>query len=642
MDHLLVVLLLLWSSGVQCETTAKADIVLLLDESGSISQSDFKIMRSFAASTVNAFHIGPDRVQIGMVKYSDVPRAEWQLNTYQTKQSLLEAIDHLIQTGGGTMTGLALSFILHHSFKPNKGMRAGSKKIAILITDGESHDDIDSPSWNLKDAGIEVYAIGVSRAIESELRSIASDPDKIHTYIVDNFLLLPNIVDNLIINICNSLVSVRLVNGTSQCSGRLEVKSDQSDQSDQSWSSVCEDGFDQQDAEVVCRELGCGAPSVLQGALYGEVEGLMWTENFQCGGHESALLDCRSSGSASNNCSAGKAVGLTCSEPFRLVGGDSRCAGTLEVKLGEWRPVYGSHWTLKAAAAVCRELDCGSAVSTGMRKKSLHKSDWEISSNCIQSGSALRGCVSSGSSPSIMEITCSVSVRLVNGTSLCSGRLEVKSNQSDQSWSSVCEDGFDQQDAEVVCRELGCGAPSVLQGALYGEVEGLMWTENFQCGGHESALLDCRSSGSASNNCSAGKAVGLTCSEPFRLVGGDSRCAGTLEVKLGEWRPVYGSYWTLKAAAIVCRELDCGSAVSTRRRYQSSKRSAWISSDCVQSGSALRECVSSLSWSSSIMEFTCSVHGILKGGEVALFLEAHCFKLWLYVKTLIVNTHLCH
>ena len=104
------------------------------------------------------------------------------------------------------------------------------------------------------------------------------------------------------------------------------------------------------------------------------------------------------------------------------------------------------------------------------------------------------------------------SVRLVNGTSLCSGRLEVKSDQSNQLWSSVCEADFDQQDAEVVCRELGCRAPSVLQGALYGEAEAPMWTKEFQCGGCESALLDCRSSGSTRNTCSPGKAVGLTCS----------------------------------------------------------------------------------------------------------------------------------
>uniref|UniRef100_A0AAZ3Q4N1 SRCR domain-containing protein n=1 Tax=Oncorhynchus tshawytscha TaxID=74940 RepID=A0AAZ3Q4N1_ONCTS len=64
------------------------------------------------------------------------------------------------------------------------------------------------------------------------------------------------------------------------------------------------------------------------------------------------------------------------------------------------------------------------------------------------------------------------SVRLVDGAGLCSGRVEVKSNQS---WASVCEADFDRQDAEVVCRDVGCGAPAALQGGLYGEGEGQTW-----------------------------------------------------------------------------------------------------------------------------------------------------------------------
>ncbi|XP_051253895.1 scavenger receptor cysteine-rich type 1 protein M130-like isoform X2 [Dicentrarchus labrax] len=520
--------------------------------------------------------------------------------------------------------------------------------------------------------------------------------------------------------------SVRLVNGTSLCSGRLEVKSDQSNQW---WSSVCEADFDQQDAEVVCRELGCGAPSVLQGALYGEVEA-----EGECGGNESALLDCRSS--ARNTCPSGKSVGLTCSEPVRLVGGSSRCTGTLKVKQGEWRPVNDYQWTLKEAAVVCRKLKCGSNVSIELRKESsdrpvwrirsdcvhsasavrdclkpdsstyileitcsgLHAEEnhnhsetvrlvggssrctgrlevkqgdwrpvfnsdwtlkdtdvacreldcgsavsielgeessdrpvWKIRYDCVHSASALRDCVKPDSSPFSLDLTCSDSVRLVDGTSLCSGRLEVKFNQSNQWWSSVCEADFDQQDAEVVCRELGCGAPSVLQGALYEEVEAPMWTKKFQCGGHESALLDCRSSGSARNTCLHGKAVGLTCSgrrgalisvhslcsftddslvsEPVRLVGGSRPCTGTLEMKQRtEWRPVkdWNYQWTLNEAAVVCRELDCGSTVSIQWRQESSDRPVWgIRTDCVHSASAVRDCLKPDS-SLYILEITCS------------------------------------
>ncbi|KAL3063515.1 hypothetical protein OYC64_003144 [Pagothenia borchgrevinki] len=137
----------------------------------------------------------------------------------------------------------------------------------------------------------------------------------------------------------------------------------------------------------------------------------MWTKEFQCGGHESALLDC-SSASERNTCSPGTAVSLTCSEPggVQLVGGESRCAGDLEVKhLGEWRPVggYNSLRTLKTAAVACRELDCGSAVSVGQRKESSERPVWRISSLCVQSGSPLRECAASFSSPHFLTLTCS-------------------------------------------------------------------------------------------------------------------------------------------------------------------------------------------------------------------------------------------
>ncbi|XP_071351013.1 uncharacterized protein [Trachinotus anak] len=600
-------------SGAQCESTAKTDIVLLVDHSGNIRPQDFETIRSFVADVVRVFDIGPDRFQFGLTRYSIAPETMWHLNTHQTKQSLLSAIANLRQGEGDTRTGRALYFINHENFKPSVGMRADSRKIAVLITDRKSHSKVNIASQKLKDNGIEIYTIGVKDADKAALWSIASHPKESHMYHIQEFLSLPDIFNKLTINLCYSTDisdSVRLVDGTSLCSGRLEVKPHQSNQSHQWWSSVCEADFDQQDAEVVCRQLGCGPSSVLQGVLYREVEAPVWTKEFQCGGHESALLDCRSSGSARTTCSPGKAVGLTCSEPVRLVGGASRCAGTLEVNQGEWRPVDGYYWTLKEAAVVCRDLDCGSAVSTRRREQSSRRSVWWIRSECVQSGFTLRECSASDSSSSILELNCSDSVGLVDGTSLCSGRLEVKphqSNQSHQCWSSVCEADFDQQDAEVVCRQLGCGPPSVLQGVLYGEVEAPVWTKEFQCGGHESALLDCRSSGSARTTCSPGKAVGLTCSEPVRLVGGASRCAGTLEVKQGEWRPVEDNEWTLKVAAVACRELDCGYPVSTRRREESSEGYLWrIRSDCVQSGFTLKECSSSSSRSPFILELTCS------------------------------------
>uniref|UniRef100_A0A673B634 SRCR domain-containing protein n=1 Tax=Sphaeramia orbicularis TaxID=375764 RepID=A0A673B634_9TELE len=320
---------------------------------------------------------------------------------------------------------------------------------------------------------------------------------------------------------------------------------------------------------------------------------------FQCEGHESALLDCGSSGS--ENCSSGTAVDLTCTDhdDVRLVGGASRCKGKVQMKgHGEWRDVgYGDYsdiWTLKAADVICHQLDCGSAVSVGETGSSGPV--WSISSACPLSTSALMDCVktNTGFFDSTLFLTCSDSVRLVHGSNLCSGRLEVRSNQS---WSSVCEEDLDLNDTQVVCRELGCGAPGQLQGMLYGEGKAPVWTSELQCEGHESAVLDCRRSSSPAKTCSTGTAAGLTCTDPggVRLVGQLSRCAGVLEIHYqGHWRPVGDDHgdWDLKSGSAVCQHLDCGSAVSVNRTYNSSHRPVWfVSVPCVKLTSGLRDCV---------------------------------------------------
>ncbi|XP_043975676.1 scavenger receptor cysteine-rich type 1 protein M130-like [Gambusia affinis] len=403
--------------------------------------------------------------------------------------------------------------------------------------------------------------------------------------------------------------SVRLVQGTNRCSGRLEVKTNQS------WSSVCEKDFDLKDAEVVCREIGCGPPSVLQGALYGEAEAPVGSREFLCEGSESALLNCSSrKSSGRNSCSPGQAVGLTCSDNFRLVGEASRCAGRLEMlHQKEWRPVdaWNRYWNMNSAAAVCAELDCGSAVSARNSKEASYRPVWWISFDCFQSVSGIKNCVPyDRNSYQSFDFICSDSVRLVQGTNRCSGRLEVKTNQL---WSSVCEKDFDLKDAEVVCREIGCGSPSVLQGALYGEAEAPVGSREFLCEGSESALLNCSSrKSSGRNSCSPGQAVGLTCSEQdnFRLVGEASRCAGRLEMKhQEEWRPVDVGYrnWEKNSAAAVCAKLDCGSAVSVRKSQKASYRPVWkISSDCWQSGSGFKNCLPHDDNSYQSHEFICS------------------------------------
>ncbi|XP_072311997.1 scavenger receptor cysteine-rich type 1 protein M130-like [Eucyclogobius newberryi] len=240
--------------------------------------------------------------------------------------------------------------------------------------------------------------------------------------------------------------SVRLLPGPSLCSGPLQIHHNQS------WTWVCEGDLDLPGAEVVCRELGCGAP-LLQGALSPQGQA------FQCDGYESSLMDCPRSRPKSS-CSSARAVNLTCSDPdeVRLQSGTGRCDGALQLRhRGEWRNVEPLAWTLMTAAQMCRRLDCGPVVSSKLLQVPRH-SAWQIRSPCAQSESSLRECViaEEWSSDSMVQLTCSESVRLLPGPSLCSGPLQIHQNQS---WTWVCEGDLDLPGAEVVCRELGCGAP---------------------------------------------------------------------------------------------------------------------------------------------------------------------------------------
>lgn len=58
------------------------------------------------------------------------------------------------------LPGLALTFIQENSFKSESGSRPGIPKIGVFITDGKSQDDVIPPAQSLRDAGIEVFAIG--------------------------------------------------------------------------------------------------------------------------------------------------------------------------------------------------------------------------------------------------------------------------------------------------------------------------------------------------------------------------------------------------------------------------------------------------------------------------------------------------
>ncbi|XP_039379147.1 collagen alpha-6(VI) chain-like isoform X2 [Mauremys reevesii] len=201
-----------------CREASVADIVFLVDGSWSIGKENFRNIQDFLYIMVSSFDVGEDKIQIGLIQYSDAPHTEFFLNTYHRKEYILEEIQKLHYKGGGTKTGQSLQFMLENHFKKTAGSRReeGVPQIAVVITDGQAQDNIQEPAKEIKDAGITLYAIGIKGASLVELQEIASDPDDKHVYEVEDFTDLQDISRNMLEVLCTTVEEVNQIAHVSQ------------------------------------------------------------------------------------------------------------------------------------------------------------------------------------------------------------------------------------------------------------------------------------------------------------------------------------------------------------------------------------------------------------------------------------------
>ena len=101
-------------------------------------------------------------------------------------------------------------------------------------------------------------------------------------------------------------------------------------------------------------------------------------------------------------------------------------------------------------------------------------------------------------------------VRLAGGSSYNEGRVEVNYNGE---WGTVCNGGWDDTDASVVCKHLGFGSSGrVVGSAGFGQGSGPILLDKVTCTGSESTLTSCGHLGiGIIRSCSHSDDAGMRC-----------------------------------------------------------------------------------------------------------------------------------
>ncbi|KAJ8336670.1 hypothetical protein SKAU_G00378900 [Synaphobranchus kaupii] len=198
-------------------STAKNDLVYIIDGSSSVGVPDFNTAKRWLINITGGFDVDSRHTQVAVVQYSDTPRLEIPLGEHQSVPELVRAIGDIGYLGGSTRTGRAIKFAVDHVFpSSSKRARAAKNRIAVVLTDGRSQDDVVDAAMEARAQNIVLFAVGVGDEVtSSELVSMATKPPSTYVLHAEDYTTIGRIRDAMEQKLCEeSVCPVRIPMGS--------------------------------------------------------------------------------------------------------------------------------------------------------------------------------------------------------------------------------------------------------------------------------------------------------------------------------------------------------------------------------------------------------------------------------------------
>uniref|UniRef100_A0AAY5ELV0 VWFA domain-containing protein n=1 Tax=Electrophorus electricus TaxID=8005 RepID=A0AAY5ELV0_ELEEL len=156
---------------------AISDVVFLLDGSDD-TRKGFPAMLEFVQKVIEKFDIDESRDRVSVVQYSRDPEVHFYLNTFSTKEEVLDSVKGIRHRGGRLLnTGSALQYVRDNVLTASAGGRhqRGVPQVLVLLSGSRSSDNVDAPASALKKSGVLIFGVG-TRNSSREVQKIVSNP----------------------------------------------------------------------------------------------------------------------------------------------------------------------------------------------------------------------------------------------------------------------------------------------------------------------------------------------------------------------------------------------------------------------------------------------------------------------------------